>query len=660
MMLKFLLPTLFVGFLFVTPALADVTCVQQGLTNLGFDPGPVDGALGKKTVGAAALLAANAGLSIEPLTKANADVWCTAITNFAETPEAKTISHLDLVSEPDAVLSERDQKRLWDAYKTASECFAHPTYGAGFGYKLPELRQEQFEATPWSSPFTAVTGAAECKVAPGRLLPPAPISKVVLDESYGERLEDIDAAASWFRQLTTYYRYSDDPIALELLRTALVNWAKEDGLGSGIHVSWGKKPVDYQMMATIVSFATTAAQIGPHLTAEERGVVGPWLNDLIKQVAASYWRDRTDNKQFMRAYTALLWGLITGDDRPVQDAIFTYKLAIHDMRPDGSWPIDSQRGAMGLLYNSGAASNIVMIATALKSARDIDLFSYEVDGRSVHDAVDWVVHSLRDPAAANRTYAISCPDSGDRFGSIEAPVTQFAEEAGYLLAYAGLFPDRESSAFIREFYADRPTPDSERYGGAAGCQFALNGGTPLLEPLVMPELPADLPEPSVVIYPEMLEQEGGPTPTASSVGMHLFGRIADAKADLGEFDFSLQLDGYVGVARNFMSLQLAVYYPPLTDDEQAKVAPCRAADGDRLRFTFKKDGDSFTSSNAQCVIDALDGRRLGVQVEFLLNHLQDIAINLVKNGDTQTLAHEGLRDFLDRLARGEITIGHAG
>src|SRR5581483_11361147 len=99
-------------------------------------------------------------------------------------------------------------------------------------------------------------------------------------------------------------------------------------------------------------------------TADERAVVGPWLNDLVKRAAASHWKDRADNKVYMRTYIALLWGLMAGDDKPVQDAIFTYKLAIHDMRPDGSWPIDSQRGGMGLLYNSAAASQVVMIALA--------------------------------------------------------------------------------------------------------------------------------------------------------------------------------------------------------------------------------------------------------------------------------------------------------
>lgn len=513
-MLKSFVPALlFAAVLSATPAWANVTCVQQGLVDLGFDPGPVDGALGKKTVTAASLFAANAGLTIEPLTKNNSDAWCTAITDFAKTPEAATISRLDLVSEPDGILSERDTQRLWNAYKTAKECMAGPTYGEGYAYKLPLRDPEAFAAEPWTSPFTPVKGAPECSVPAPALQTPKPMSVIVLDESDGERVETVDRAATWFRKTTNYYRYTRDPAAFTLLRDALLDWAENDGLGKGIRVSWGQKPVDYQMMSTILAFTATVAEIAPELTADDRAVIGPWLQDLLKQVAASQWGQRQDNKQFMRTYTTMLWGLIIGDDRPVQEAIFTFKRAIHDMRPDGSWPFDSQRGGMGLSYNSAAASHIVMIATALKRARNIDLFSYEVEGRSVHTTVDWVVRTMQDPVGANRQYAIPCPDSGDRFGSIDNPNMYYRDVAGYLLAYAELFPERASSQFIVDYFKNLSTPDEEKNAGTPSCQFTLNSGQVSLPPLVLPEPVPGLLEPTIVVRTrEEISNKGGELP----------------------------------------------------------------------------------------------------------------------------------------------------
>ena len=57
-------------------------------------------------------------------------------SSHSSSSEIKSFENLDLTSIPKKVLSERDTNSLWNAYKTAPECFEHPTYGSGFGYKL--------------------------------------------------------------------------------------------------------------------------------------------------------------------------------------------------------------------------------------------------------------------------------------------------------------------------------------------------------------------------------------------------------------------------------------------------------------------------------------------------------------------------------------------
>ncbi len=44
-----------------------------------------------------------------------------------------------------------------------------------------------------------------------------------------------------------------------------------------------------------------------------------------------------------------------------------------------------------------------------------DLFSYNVDGRSLHNGADFVIKSIKEPSKINSIYAISCPDGGDRW-----------------------------------------------------------------------------------------------------------------------------------------------------------------------------------------------------------------------------------------------------
>jgi hypothetical protein len=474
------------GSFLALPALADVACVQQHLTDLGFDPGPVDGALGKRTVRAATLLAANAGLSLETLSKGNSNVWCEAISAFAATPAARTVSTFDLVSEPEGILSPRNTQRQWDAYKTAKECFDMPTIAADKPQKVAKLSAEHFAGIPWTSPFTSVRGARQCAMFAGRIEPPKPIQSVRLDERYGERMPDVDQAADWFRRMPTFLRMSDDPVARALIKYAMLDWARANAFAKGIVTSYGA--VDYTVMSTIASILAATGEVAADFTAEERQIVGPWLNRLVSTVGDNRYIHRSDNKAYMRAYITLLWGLMVGDDRTVQDAIFTYKLAIHDMRPDGTWPVDSQRGGMGLDYNSSATRGLVMIAVALKSARNVDLFDYAVDGRSIHDAVAWVIKSIEDPVEMAPIYAVPCPDSGDRWGSIAAPSTHFVSEAGYLKVYAALFPERPASVAIMGKAGRGILQMSEAIGGAATCQFATSGGEPLpFKPLVMPK-----------------------------------------------------------------------------------------------------------------------------------------------------------------------------
>ncbi|MBL8592733.1 MAG: hypothetical protein JNK01_08600 [Devosia sp.] len=59
-------------------AFADTACVQQELTRLGFDPGPVDGSLGKKTLSAASKYQLGAAY-LPDLSRDTTYVWCKAL-----------------------------------------------------------------------------------------------------------------------------------------------------------------------------------------------------------------------------------------------------------------------------------------------------------------------------------------------------------------------------------------------------------------------------------------------------------------------------------------------------------------------------------------------------------------------------------------------------
>lgn len=61
----------------------DIACIQQALTDFGYDPGPIDGLLGERTRDTAHAFAADRGLRLFALTAGNAGTWCTELRRVA-------------------------------------------------------------------------------------------------------------------------------------------------------------------------------------------------------------------------------------------------------------------------------------------------------------------------------------------------------------------------------------------------------------------------------------------------------------------------------------------------------------------------------------------------------------------------------------------------
>ena len=63
---------------------------------------------------------------------------------------------------------------------------------------------------------------------------------------------DVAVQKAYFRELAVE--------EVEKVKTVLLDWANNNALKEGINVSWGSKPVDYQMMVLINSILTTEQQ----------------------------------------------------------------------------------------------------------------------------------------------------------------------------------------------------------------------------------------------------------------------------------------------------------------------------------------------------------------------------------------------------------------
>jgi len=376
---------------------------------------------------------------------------CASSTQKSANDDTQTSDNteINVTNKPRGVLSSSNTKKQWNAYKHAKECLKHPTYAASQSLTVRLLSGEKFASTEWRVPFNnASISNEEIELTAA----PEPFGKITLDETYGEQNQSVEVARQWFASAAQTLRLTNNKKTQDQFKSVLVDWATANALNKGLHVSWGAKPVDWHVMTSIGAILTSTALIADTLSSEERAIVGPWLNRLVTETAASHWYQRSDNKAYMRAYYTMIWAFMTGDNGTAQKAIDIYKLAIHDMRPDGSFPNDSQRGGMGINYNSDALSYLVMMAALVNTNTDQNLVDYTVDGRSIHSAVNFVVKSINEPSATNRLYAIKCPGSGDRWGSVESPNRAFIQKASYLMVYADMIPNAEHGSWIRDRY----------------------------------------------------------------------------------------------------------------------------------------------------------------------------------------------------------------
>ncbi|WP_292104191.1 heparin lyase I family protein [Mesorhizobium sp.] len=93
-----------------------------------------------------------------------------------------------------------------------------------------------------------------------------------------------------------------------------------------------------------------------------------------------------------------------------------------------------------------------------------------------------------------------------------------------------------------------------------------------------------------------------------------------------------------------------------------KVGACSNAiikfpDGsEHAQINFMKNGNDFIASNAKCLIEALPKRQSKV-LRFLMAHFTDIAVGMARDGSIDLLSHDGLKIFMNRVARGEIRVG---
>lgn len=281
---------------------------------------------------------------------------------------------------------------------------------------------------------------------------------------------------------------TDDEAARRAVVDNLVRWAKGDALGK-----FKKDPeatmyynLDRTLLPVIVSFSLV--EDGPDMAADDRRVIEQWLDELVWRRGPGRERDpdlssSRNNHRYLSDSVTMAWGILRGDDEWFRAGIERYLDALEQMRPNGSLPLETARGARALNYQRHAIGSLVAIAE-MAAAQGYDLYGLEgEDGQSIHTAIRFLLDGVDHPEIVWR-YAMENENPGP-WRNYKVQDLGFMTKRGhgrhymawaeaYMARFAGSELALRLQAELDAFgSAEQPLID-EYIGGNASCFFAAS------------------------------------------------------------------------------------------------------------------------------------------------------------------------------------------
>ncbi len=432
-----------------------VAFVQQTLADLGYDPGPVDGAWGGNTRTALNAYRATAGLpEARDLTGSSLDLIHRQAPGAQSLPEPGLI--LPGLYARAEVLGDNLQMRL-------TQC--NNALGTGNLWGMEPVQRFTGSAAPegyigddedWYSAIAAafVVDTADCMT--GRTMQCERVWNTALQWAEMDALQTPVGRSANSEAFDDVAWMANSVLAPLIASAAIVETQLE---------------VDPVERATILDWAYDRANHFNHIVRSRSGAQAP--NNTIAR-----------NHSVAAVLPSVLLGAWIGDRELFDRGRVTFEFAMGNLRDDGSMPTETQRGSRALHYTGYVLSMFGTIATAYE-AQGEDLWSYTNDrGVDVHDAVSFALDGWQDWEGVVYPYARAnhaAPRTPDR-----PMVTYFDGNMGWIPAYRAAFPDHPNIERLRTLNLDPVicSPDHVA-SGHAGSWWCTQAGT---APLTMRQM----------------------------------------------------------------------------------------------------------------------------------------------------------------------------
>ncbi|GGX95205.1 hypothetical protein GCM10007160_23440 [Litchfieldella qijiaojingensis] len=200
-------------------------------------------------------------------------------------------------------------------------------------------------------------------------------------------------------ELAGAYIASDDPYYAECLISFLDHWARDDALMDFFYDT-SQPQAWFSTESMIFAAAMAYSMIRPDIEGmqEERERIENWLNRLShKHVAIPGLEENSccNNHFYRRALYASMVGVLTEDDELFRFGVSAIYSALHDMTEEGAFPLEVKRGRRATHYQNYALLYLITNMQVI-ARQGYDIFNLQIDGHSIHDAVDFAMKILAD------------------------------------------------------------------------------------------------------------------------------------------------------------------------------------------------------------------------------------------------------------------------
>ncbi|ALM53320.1 alginate lyase family protein [Halomonas huangheensis] len=197
------------------------------------------------------------------------------------------------------------------------------------------------------------------------------------------------------------YIASGDHYYAQCLVKFLDKWAEQDAL-----MNFHYDPIEPQAWFATESMIFAAGMayslVRPQIKGydKEREHIEQWLNALAHRhvkIPGQEGNSCCNNHFYRRALYASVIGVLTEDDELFRFGVSAIYSALSDMTEDGAFPLEVARGRRATHYQNYALLYLITNMQVI-SRQGYPIFELAIDGKDIHDAVDFALRIFKDPA----------------------------------------------------------------------------------------------------------------------------------------------------------------------------------------------------------------------------------------------------------------------